>query len=476
MSFVHFGCWGNLNKKAKLERNDHPDKNKIFPLFHVIEAITNDKDRKNIKFVSVAGDNYYPDKLKDKNKGKDKEQDNNKGNGEEEKKETLKIINPDNVKTIMTQLSTLYLKLKANVYLLYGNHEVSDKGILHGEKETSEKRKCLALTEQVNYVQTIRQFNPQINILNFMETMHVVLNADTIVIMLDTTIYDKKEENKKDHMKCYKDFQILYKQYMDDVFDGKGNNGKMSNKHLRLIQLMQVVGILSANMNKRNIIFTGHHPILSFKVKDGVDMDFNLNLQLFFRRLNLILNQRLASDSSRIYYLCADTHLYEKSNIQLKPRSGIDDYLTKTIHITQYIVGTGGTDLDKHVTIPDMKSFMNEPKNQSNFEFVTFEPNTNERFDNIYGYLKIKPKDYDTRKIGFHFVKVVSTKGDVLWQKPKSLSRSRIRTHSISFTPSKPKQRTRRITTRSRSTLVRKRGRSRTRKKKRSSNKKIRNN
>ena len=91
-----------------------------------------------------------------------------------------------------------------------------------------------------------------------------------------------------------------------------------------------------------------------------VDPANNKNLQLFFRRLNIILNQRLASDSTRLHYLCADTHLYEKSLITLHPRKELNDAPRKRIKIHQYIIGTGGTELDIQSSIEDIKKYISK--------------------------------------------------------------------------------------------------------------------
>lgn len=470
MSFIHFGCWGNLNDKVKfknentetIDRGSKPLEK--YPIHHVVEAIQKDKDRRKINFVSVAGDNYYPTKVM-----KDEEK--------------IKQVDVTKVNTLMEQLEKLYKSLNKTIYLLYGNHEMSDKALYIDEDLNTKQRPCVALSKQLERLRKIHENNPKINIQAFMDTMHVVLNSHTIVIMLDTTIYDdvKKKKDKKDkgekvkdkdkdkdkektkdkpkekedNIHCYKDFEILYKTYMENEF-----NGEVTNKHLRLIQLMQVVGILNANPNKKNIVFVGHHPIISFKQKKKEDKETgkkkivvdpanNKNLQLFFRRLNIILNQRLASDSTRVHYLCADTHLYEKSLITLHPRKELNDVPRKRIQIHQYITGTGGTELDTQSPIEDIRNYMS--KKSEDFANIEYTINAKERFDHCYGYLKIKHETYNKSKLKFKFVKVVSKTGDVLWKSNSSLwsrsrsnnaSRSRSRSHTHTRTRTRTKSRT----------------------------------
>lgn len=403
MSFIHFGCWGNLNKKAKLPIDD-TRVNYTYPLFHVIEAIQHEQ---NVKFITVAGDNYYPDKIKNKevnDTDKDKKKD---------KKNTLKVIKEDDIRTLMSQINTLSSN-HTQVYLLYGNHEMSNEGILDSsntpgkswENKKGGVQRCLALTEQVKYINKNNS-----NISHFKNTMYNILNDNTIVIMLDTTIYDQKEEKNENHMTCYTQFEILYNKSI-------GKTVKNS-EDLRVIQLVQVINILQNEKHNKikNFIFIGHHPIISSKVKDGVDMESNIHLQMFFRFVDSLLSYRLSS--SNIYYLCADTHLYEKSKIVLNPMVDTTDG-SKPITITQYIVGTGGTDLDEQNPIGEITKFISK-KESNMFKYITYEPDLHERIDDVYGYLRINSTA--SNKLNFEFKKVVNKKGEILWNKTDSRPR-----------------------------------------------------
>ena len=50
--------------------------------------------------------------------------------------------------------------------------------------------------------------------------------------------------------------------------------------------------------------------------------------------------------NAKNYYLCADTHNYQHAEIKLEEQ-----------HIQQYVVGTGGTELDNEEINPD-KNFV----------------------------------------------------------------------------------------------------------------------
>ena len=48
--FLHFGCWNNLNKNNNL--------------YGVMKKLKEHTEEFPVKFVSISGDNYYPDKVK----------------------------------------------------------------------------------------------------------------------------------------------------------------------------------------------------------------------------------------------------------------------------------------------------------------------------------------------------------------------------------------------------------------------------
>lgn len=63
------------------------------------------------------------------------------------------------------------------------------------------------------------------------------------------------------------------------------------------------------------------------------------NFELVLQQINNITNNML-----KYYYLCADLHLYQKGKIEFVTHNG------DTMEINQYIVGTGGTELDDEVS------------------------------------------------------------------------------------------------------------------------------
>jgi hypothetical protein len=77
----------------------------------------------------------------------------------------------------------------------------------------------------------------------------------------------------------------------------------------------------------KNIIVVGHDPVITLKTKKKYTLNQN--------GLDLLKKIYTKIDGTKNYYLCADTHQYQKVELKL--------YDTE---FTQYVVGTGGTELD----------------------------------------------------------------------------------------------------------------------------------
>ena len=260
--FIHFGCWNNgeCNKD-----------NGINGLSKVTKKLN---DYKDIDFISIAGDNYYPEKV---NKEKNFNEDNFTNGFECLPKEILK-------------------------YVIYGNHDIED--VFNNEK-------CKTLTEQLNKYSKDNKFIFFNDLLTYNEYNNFS------IIFIDTTLYTF-EKNEYIYNTCYK-----------HLFNNISNDLKMILKLSDLInyQNNKVFDIIK-NYNKKNIIIIGHHPIYSVKEKDNKNK-FDTNKGL----INLFSNNIFKD--KKIYYLCADTHYYQESDIKINDNN-----------IKQYIVGTGGAEQD----------------------------------------------------------------------------------------------------------------------------------
>lgn len=294
MNFIHFGCWNN--GKCNMDTGDNGDNGLSKVMKSIKEKIENDP--KKFEFITVAGDNYYPEKNK-----------KNKINGTKEK-----TLIEDNLISGFDCLKSISL----HKYVILGNHEFDSiaKKISKGKNNVNDDKpeECVVLKTEKEQVKgdNITFFNDVIE--------KVDIGTSSIIIMIDTTIYEST--NLDDNIGCYRELE-----FGKDV----PNMAKLQEK-----QKSKVLEILSRNTDKNNIILIGHHPIISTKskTKDGktkLQVDYLMGLiEMIYDLVNTL------EEGKRIYYLCADTHLYQKGTITFSNNK----------QIQQYIVGTGGAELD----------------------------------------------------------------------------------------------------------------------------------
>lgn len=202
-------------------------------------------------------------------------------------------------------------------YIILGNHEYDNMKI-NGE----EKEECYLLKKQ-------REMFTNPNTIFFDDVITTRIN-NTLLIMIDTTIYEIYEETP----------EILVKDTcLREIFTQISPEKKITIKDLLDHQEKTINKIISDNIDATNIIIIGHHPIISLKikVKDGVLSDKeNITTEL----VNLFINLGDKLTGKNIYYLCADTHNYQTGKIQLLNKPNIPV-------INQYICGTGGAEQDE---------------------------------------------------------------------------------------------------------------------------------
>ena len=382
--FIHFGCWGELNKTTKV--------------INVMDKLSSYLSNNNVEFISIAGDNYYPNKGKITIKKNKKEKeiihdiDENKDTmtqleyadrkyaktfDKQEKKEKtkdkleekVKIFIPEKFNSIMDMLPK-----DIPLYLLWGNHDVLDKTVLSNDynritsnydsKTTSnedkgiiinelskEKIECNVINQQLEWIKS----NP--NITPFKDMIVEESFPNTLILMIDTTIYEEDQ-----YVKCYNE---------NDIFNEDENTIDI----LRTIQKDKIQAILN-NSTEKHIIFIGHHPIKAYKEK-GIQFTPHL-YNLFLDLIDLLQDKN-------IYYLCADTHIYQSSKLtvakELEP--------SKYIEIYQQVVGTGGAETDKLGKLTNTNSGY-PLKDTSNLDLFIYEQKQK------HGYLiceYIKPTD-----------------------------------------------------------------------------------
>jgi predicted MPP superfamily phosphohydrolase len=338
MKFIHFGCWNN--GPCNIESGDNG-------LSKTMRKLRSYITTNPIDFLVVAGDNYYPSKVK-KDKGEEKA----------EKAEKIKTLNVADLKSGFACLPKAVKK-----YILFGNHEYDETRLIINEgasEAIANEEKCKILTleqEQSKIIDTRDN-------INLFEDVIFLNKEGTLLIMIDTTIY----EDENDDIKSFKDsclkkiFPTLQKK--DTIQDFITH------------QETRIRDILAENQDARNIIFVGHHPIITVKYK--IDKDkakTKISSLEKFKQLFININPLLLGKNK--YYLCADTHLYQHGKVTIKS-PGIPD-----IEIDQYTCGTGGAEQDD---CPPTLSGIFENKDKT----LTYNM---DNCSKIFGFLVVNIKD-----------------------------------------------------------------------------------
>lgn len=293
MKFIHFGCWNEYGYKSGPSR-ENPNLINSGVTF-VVDGLVQYIQSNPIDWIVVAGDNYYPQyKPSDETK--------------------QKILNVDEFVN-----GFLALPSKITKYILLGNHDIQDKVIMDIPVPSIKYPNLADDTTQtckiLNLQQNLALSNPDLNYQIFNKPICKVI-SNTLVIMFDSFLFEAKEYG------CYT--------HLFDGFDK--SNPKKNLKKLIKYQIDIIKSEIKSNKQVQNIIFIAHHPICSARHLKDLRLVKQTNEKLigFFKQLDKKLGNKT------IYYLCADTHLYQHGIIRLD--SGLI--------INQYIVGTGGAHQD----------------------------------------------------------------------------------------------------------------------------------
>ena len=298
MSVIFFGCWGDfrfrvMNVLEKLRRYilDHPE-------------ITN---------VIVAGDNYYIEKTDDKKK----------------------IYVPKEASTMIEQL---YLTTKGiHTDVLAGNHEYDrieyDKIAPGPNKlDLSREDECFILHEENNTFEGIQNEQFNFSTIYSPENKSFLLLNGVLYLYLDSSMYEYRQPQ------CY---TTPYDQRDTSTEEHQSRLPPPPMPESEILpalkrkQIEKMLTILDMNRGYKKLVCCAHHPLYIFRVKDGVYKDPVPNYELLDALMSF-----LPEDTIEIDYMCADFHVYQESLLTVV-RGG------KTLTINQYIVGTGGTELDE---------------------------------------------------------------------------------------------------------------------------------
>ena len=324
--FIHFGCWNNLNEPLETTTN----------LKKVVENIKQKiLDDKYIGLIAVAGDNYYPYK---------------KVLDDGSKQKTINILK-------LEQGFKLIKSLKKNnplleIDMIMGNHDYeknTKKFIIKDKLQTQNKdEECVITRAEMAITQD--------NDIDLQFYKARIIENNTLVLMLDTSIYLHDNESK-DYEKCM------------NAFRNKGESETIQDIIKEQNQFIDE----SVNNGIKNgvdkIVFIGHHPLIQYKSKGKDNKPTKLSTDI-----SEIYPVLLAVNFPNIkyYYLCADYHSYQHGTVILKSPD------KKNMVIEQYISGTGGTVLD-----PDLGNII-PPSESNNKEIVDYTLHENQH---TWGYL-----------------------------------------------------------------------------------------
>ena len=352
-SFIHFGCW-NYNK-CDSSNLAEPVTQEDYNVTKVMKTIKKYIERSDPvpDFLTVAGDNYYF--VKKKKVGV---------------KEKEKEFSPE---FLLSGFNCLPKDIKK--FVLIGNHDLEN--IENPLKDPD----CSILEIQQKFASDASN-NVELDIDRKGPIMHHVLDESTIVIMLDTTMYETSEKSINKGMKCYQRmFEINELDVPDNVAVEKIKVMRENQKQ----RLGQYISSLNAETIK-NIIVVGHHPLFNLKTKKDDDSGKIKTKEEVMPLLNELYYESIYSPLQTVnsdikyFYLCADLHQYQTGTVTITAES------KPSLLIHQYIVGTGGTELEKkpYDHSKDGGVSLTTEKYKINYDII---PNDNEY---TYGFLVCK--------------------------------------------------------------------------------------
>lgn len=288
--FTMFGCWND-----GVCRPEDPLSNGMSSVFSSLMVSGFDP-----ALYIVAGDNYYPTTVK---KAGIK----------------TKMLDIGALESGFQCLADLSARDGTPVYLLMGNHD------LQAEKDFGPKKECEIIREELELTQKTG-----------IDTSTMVLHSrDTVFIFLDTNLYEAKADDK--YARC----ELVYRSDMKAL---RGLSKKGIVERITGAVQDRIAGILEEIADHGgpilNVIIVGHHPILGTKRKeDKVSGAIKPKPQrIDDQGARFVVDCYRTFPDARCVYLCADIHQYQEGEVRIHG-------LKRPIR--QYIVGTGGADLDE---------------------------------------------------------------------------------------------------------------------------------
>ena len=361
--FIFFGCWN----KGLCNYNTSSPENGMSKVFKKLHEL-----KESPGFYIIAGDNYYPPK-------------------KELEDYSYKYLNKEELESGFNCLK----ELNKPIHVLVGNHDVEQIR----EFEKIPKVNCIITDLQVQFMNKHNSFNYK----------HIYKKVGkTLIVFLNTTYLT---EDWIKFTKCNK----LLSQYKSSG-GGNGGGDKDNNNIYYKTLLDDEFTKYSKELSKfkdkiDNIILTGHDPLWGPKYKKKKQKDkftplLESGIHFIYDLYNIFPN-------ANKYYLCADTHLWHGGSDIIIERSNMDSHYYNTnmyrapqrskpnkLHIKQYIVGTGGADLDDcPKKYSNTHTYNKSSKNSTKIIFKSDES----KCHSTYGYLKVS---LDKKTPSFNFIKV----------------------------------------------------------------------
>ena len=334
--FYFFGCWNqgfcNLN-----DGNSSPLSQLIINLKEKLSDLY--KRGVKVPLLIVAGDNYYPFKIKAKEGGASLSEGSSvtpetlkkKGKEKKDKSKDYKIFNEAFLDSGMACILSL-VDYFQKIYMLMGNHDLQyeKKLYLYDESKNGKGEKA----DRCEIIST--QMKPSYrDHFNYDHNHYLDPDHPTLILFVNSSMYTDASKELFECMKIYRPEIYGRADTIRDIID---------------IDEQSINNVLDGIEDKesiKNILICGHEPIVSLKIKK--DKPINLELkdglpetaeEEKYRGINFFYQIYSQFPSAEKFYLCADVHNYQEGIIEFND-SG------KTT-VTQYVVGTGGTELDMY--------------------------------------------------------------------------------------------------------------------------------
>ena len=386
--FIHFGCWN----KGKCDVSDTA-KSGVSAVMRRIQTYIDEENTYKPTFISVAGDNYYPNKLKNKDK-KEKENTVVKSKDKTAKKEKNEVKQKIIVESELASGFECLKSLNVPVKVILGNHDLetnipkiaesdaglySDSGLYLGSDNktiTGPANNCTILELEKTAVKS----EPGVKLkLDFLTKGDIpFIGTNTMVLMIDTSMYETDDADIAQYEECYGQITTESHKIID----------------LRNLQKSRVLDAIKQNSHKTNIVVIGHHPITGYIIKK----DKHKLVEPFPEFVELWQAIIAEAAGKTLYYLCADKHFYQPGTVTIDGTP-----------IHQYIVGTGGAELDanpfKNPLTDRPIPIKNEPTNIESVRYSMTFRHILDSYSN-YGYGFLTCTETSNQKLVFQFISI----------------------------------------------------------------------